>query len=260
MIKLAVVGATGRMGTRVLALAAEDDRFEAVAALTGRDDPKFGVTIPFRDKSLTATDQCEADFDVMVDFSIPAGTMAWLPVCVERNKPMVIGPTGFTDEQLAAIDEAGHTIPVLKATNFSLGVNLLLSLVADAASKLGDGYDIEIIEHHHNRKVDAPSGTAKSLLHSVLESTGRDRGSDVIYGREGETGLRPPREVGVHAVRMGDVVGLHEVHFGGQGESVMLQHRATSRDTFASGALRAAEWLVGQGAGRYDMRDVLGLR
>lgn len=260
MIRLAVLGATGRMGTRILSLAAEDERFEVVAALTNADDPKFNSAIPFRDKTLQATDKCDADFDVMIDFSIPAGTMHWLPVCVERGKAMVIGPTGFSDVELTTIQEAGQSIPVVKATNFSLGVNLLLSLVSDAASRLGDGYDIEIIEHHHNKKVDAPSGTAKSLLQSVLDATNRDRDSDVIYGREGHTGTRPARQIGVHAIRMGDVVGFHEVHFCGLGESVTLQHRASSRDTFARGALEAAAWINGKPAGRYDMRDVLNLR
>ncbi len=260
MIRLAVSGATGRMGTRILSLAADDDRFDVVAALTNRGDPRFGSAVSFRDKAIQATDQCDVDFDVLVDFSVPAGTMQWLPVCVERGRSMIIGPTGYSDVELATIDEAGKSVSIVKATNFSLGVNLLLSLVAEAAGKLGSGYDIEIIEHHHNRKVDAPSGTAKSLLRSVLDATNRDRNADVVYGREGQTGLRPVREVGVHAVRMGDVVGFHEVHFCGQGESVTLQHRASSRDTFARGALAAAAWVAGRPAGRYDMRDVLDLR
>ncbi len=257
MIRLALLGATGRMGARVLHLLDDDGRFELAAALTGGDDPRLGAELRVAGKAVTVTDSCDAAFDVLLDFSVPAGTMAWLDRCLACGTAMVIGPTGHTAEELDRIRSASATIAILKATNFSVGVNLMLSLVGEVAMRLGDAYDVEIIEHHHNQKLDAPSGTAISLLDSLIAATGRDRDRDAIFGRHGDTGSRPRHQIGVHAIRMGDTVGHHEVHFAGPGETVSIQHTAHSRDTFARGAIEAASWVCGKPPGLYGMRDVL---
>ena len=257
MIKLALLGATGRMGTRVLHLLADDKRFQLVAALTSSSDPRFGEQIPIADRALTVADTCDAPFDVLLDFSVPAGTMTWLEQCQSAGAAMVIGPTGHTNDELQRIKAAASSIAILKANNFSVGINLLLSLVGEVAKRLGNAYDIEIIEHHHNKKVDAPSGTALTLLEALLEATGRNQSEHVIHGREGQTGAKPDRQIGVHAVRSGDVVGRHEIIFGGIGESITITHEAHSRDTFAKGALEAAAWIHDKPPGLYTMKDVL---
>ncbi len=257
MTKIAVLGATGRMGIRVLALLADDPRFELVAALTCREDSRFGDELHFGRRTITAADTCDAPFDVLIDFSAPAGTMQWIDHCQATGSAMVIGVTGYTHEQSDRIATASAKTAIVKASNFSVGVNLLLSLAGDIARRLGDAYDIEIIEHHHNQKVDAPSGTAMSLLDAIAGATGRDTERDVVFGRRGQTGARPRRQIGVHAVRMGDQVGRHELHFSGSGETLTISHTAHSRDTFAGGALEAAHWAHGKPAGMYTMRDVL---
>ena len=170
---------------------------------------------------------------------------------------MVIGTTGHDAAQLERIEKAAHHVPILHASNFSLGVNVLLDLVARASAALGPAYDVEIVEAHHRNKADAPSGTALSLVKAVQSgSAGR---TQVVSGRQGQTGIRPAEQIGVHAVRMGEVVGDHQVFFAGPGEVVSLHHSASSRDTFAAGALRAAAWIVGKTPGRYTMAQVLGL-
>lgn len=268
MIKLALLGATGRMGASVLSLLPDEPRFELTAALTTSDDPRFGQVMGappllgvgdggVAGASVRATDTTNAPFDVLIDFSAPAGTMHWLDQCLTRKAAMVIGATGHSKDQLDHIAAAARTIPILKATNFSLGVNLLLSMVADAARRLGDAYDIEIIEHHHNQKVDAPSGTALSLLDEIVRATNRNPDTDVVFGRSGRTGVRPQRQIGVHAVRMGGAIGHHEVHFASSGETLTLQHTAHARDAFAQGALQAAAWLPSQPPALYSMRDLL---
>jgi 4-hydroxy-tetrahydrodipicolinate reductase len=259
MIRLALLGATGRMGRRVLDLLENDRRFELVAALAHRDDPAFGAAVGGPERSIVVSDTCDAPFDALLDFSIPAGTMAWLDQCVSRRAAMVIGATGHSEPQLKQISAAAGSIALLKASNFSVGVNLMLKVVADVANRLGDDYDIEIIEHHHAKKIDAPSGTAAALTDAIVESTGRDKSRDLVYGRHGETGMRPKRQIGVHAVRMGETVGHHEVHFSGPGETLTVRHTAHSRDTFARGALEAAAWIHNKPPGRYAMSDVLGI-
>jgi 4-hydroxy-tetrahydrodipicolinate reductase len=258
MIKLALLGATGRMGQRVISLLNTDERYHLTAAMTNRADPAFGGQITCRGETIDVGDELNADCDVLIDFSIAAGTMTHLDVCRSRGVAMVIGATGHSEDELSQIKTASGDIPILKATNFSVGVNLLLSIVGSVAKRLGDAYDIEIIEHHHNRKIDAPSGTAVSLLNEIVRSTDRDAQSDVVYGRSGETGVRPRRQIGVHAVRMGEIVGHHEICFSGPGETISLRHTAHSRDTFARGALEAAAWLNGRSPGLYSMGDVLG--
>lgn len=208
---------------------------------------------------LPIQDRTESDFDVLIDFSSPAGTAHWLDYCLARRRPIVIGTTGHTPDQLALIDAAASEIPVLKTANMSVGVNLLFKLAAQVAAALGDDYDVEIVESHHRFKADAPSGTAIALRDAIVQATGRDPEADVIYGRHGQTGQRPPRQIGMHALRLGDTVGEHEIHFGNLGETLILKHSAHTRDTFAQGALRAAAWLADKPAGRYDMHNVLGI-
>jgi len=258
MIRLALLGATGRMGLRVADLLNDDPRFHLVAALTRRDDPRLGQSLQYRNQDLRFTESTDDPFDVLLDVAAPAATISWLEPCIQQSAAMVIGSTGHSPTQLAAIQAVANRIPVLKTGNFSLGVNLLLSLVADIANRLGDDYDIEIIEHHHNQKVDAPSGTAVSFLDTIIRATGRRPDADIIYGRQGHTGPRPKRQIGVHAVRMGDIVGHHEILFSAPGETISLRHTAASRDTFARGALHACAWLHGKPPGLlYSMTDTL---
>jgi len=263
MLRLAVAGAAGRMGSRIVALAQADERFEVVCALEATGHPKIakdaGEPAGFGPIGLEITDQLTNEFDVLIDFTLPAGTMHWLKECLSHKRPIVIGTTGHSAGQLADIEKVATTIPVLQASNMSLGVNLMFKLVGQMAAALGDDYDVEIVESHHRFKVDAPSGTALTLRDAIIHATGRDAERDVIYGRQGHTGQRPPRQIGMHALRVGDTVGEHEVHFGALGETLTIKHSAHARDTFVKGALRAAQWLVGKPAGRYDMNNVLGL-
>jgi len=247
------------MGRRVLELADSDDRFTIVAALTEQIDPLLGRPVGIGDDGVSLSSSLDVDCDVYIDFTLPDGTAQGLEACLRQSVPMVIGTTGHDDVQLAAIAEAANTIAIVKASNFSTGINLLLSMVGRVAEQLGDGFDIELVEAHHRNKVDAPSGTALALLDEILKSTGRSRERNVVFGRWGETGVRPREQIGVHTVRMGDVVGEHSVHFSGPGETITLGHKACSRDAFAAGALTAAAWLVGKPPGAYSMRDVLGL-
>ncbi|MEL7238731.1 MAG: 4-hydroxy-tetrahydrodipicolinate reductase, partial [Planctomycetota bacterium] len=195
--------------------------------------------------------------DVLIDFTSPAGFRQWLSACVEAKTPFLSGTTGLTDADNALLDDAAEMIPVLHNTNTSLGVALLNRLARDAARVLGDEFDVEIVEAHHNQKKDAPSGTASTLADAVLDGLGRSRDA-LQFGRHGMT-PRDAATVGVHSLRLGDVVGEHTAHFAGQGERIELTHKATSRDTFARGALRAARWLASQPAGRYVIDNVLAL-
>ena len=194
---------------------------------------------------------------MLIDFSAPEGTMKFLSLCQQNKAGLLICCTGHTEEQKAQITKAAGRIPILMASNFSLGINLLLNMLPRIARELGDDFDIEIVETHHTRKIDAPSGTALTLLEALLEATDRNRSEHVIHGREGQTGAKPDRQIGVHAVRSGDVVGRHEIIFGGVGESITITHEAHSRDTFAKGALEAAAWIHNKPPGLYTMKDVL---
>ena len=263
MTRVVIHGAAGRMGRRLVALAIEDPKLELVGAMehaehdligtdagelagTGRADVPVDATLP----------AC----DVVIDFSLPAGTRALLPRCREAGCGLVIGTTGLSDDRdQPAIDAAAADIPILQAPNMSLGVNLLFSLAGRVAKQLGDDYDIEIVETHHRFKRDAPSGTAMGLAKAVCESTGKTIADDLVMDRHGDDVPRRPGQIGMHALRSGDVVGRHTVSFGALGEEVTLGHVATSRDVFVRGALRGAKWLAGRKPGRYHMRDVLGL-
>jgi 4-hydroxy-tetrahydrodipicolinate reductase len=253
------------MGQRLVALACLDAELDVVAALEAQGHPADGrdagdlAGIDTLGVAISPIGQAEAgaEFDVLIDFSLPAGTMTSLDLCLAVKRPMVIGTTGHTDDQLAKICQAAETIPLLKAPNMSVGVNVLFRIAGQVASALGDDYDIEIAESHHRFKADAPSGTAVELLNQICKATGREPGADAVYGRKGQTGERSRREIGMHALRVGDTVGEHEIHFGCLGETVVLRHSAHTRDTFTRGALRAAKWVADKPVGYYTMQDVL---
>jgi len=198
--------------------------------------------------------------DVVIDFSAPAASLQHAAVCADRGIALVIGTTGFTEEQKTALRAASRRIPLLLAPNMSAGVNVLFRLVADAARALGSAYDVEVVEMHHRMKRDAPSGTALRLAEVAADALGLHAKDPFVYERHGETGARGAGAIGVQALRGGDVVGDHTVHFLADGERLELTHRATSRENFARGAVRAARWLAGKKPGFYDMQDVLGLR
>lgn len=269
-LKIAIAGAGGRMGRRLIALASADPSIACVAALErsgsqalGRDAGTLAGVAPL---SVEVCEEAEQPFDVLIEFSLPAGTMQWLEVCRSRGCAMVIGTTGHDDGQSKRIKQASESIAVLKAPNMSVGVNVMLRLARMLGETLDESFDVEITEAHHRFKVDAPSGTALALRDEVVEGRtggaggrGGKAGADasVVYGRHGKTGERSPGEIGMHSLRMGDVVGRHSVAFGTLGETVTVSHEAHSRDTFVSGALRAAKWIAGKPPGLYSMQDVL---
>jgi 4-hydroxy-tetrahydrodipicolinate reductase len=235
-------GARGRMG-------------QAVAAAAAELGLRIGAAVDVGDDAAAGLAAC----DVIVDFSAPAATAALLALAVARRKPLVIGTTGHPAEEKARLLALAAKVPCVWAGNFSVGVNLLFALTQRAARVLGPDYDAEVIEMHHRFKKDAPSGTAARLLEIILQER-RLTAAALRHGRKGLTGERTPGEVGIHAVRGGDVVGDHTVIFAGLGERLELVHKASDRAIFARGALRAAQWVVAQRPGVYDMQDVLGLK
>lgn len=259
-ISLAVAGAAGRMGQRVIALAAADSRFELAAAFdcagSGRLGADAGETAGIGRSGVPIAARSDSPFDVLIDFSTAGATLEWVHLCLGRQRAIVIGATGHTAAQSAEIDAAAHRIALLKSANMSVGVNMLLGLVEQLAAGLGVDYDVEIVETHHRFKLDAPSGTALALKDAVLRGR-RGAPTEVVFGREGHGPPRPPGQIGIHAVRAGDVVGEHDVRFSTAGETLLVRHVAHSRDTFARGALAAAAWIAGKPAGRYSMADVL---
>ena len=267
MIRCIVAGAAGRMGRRLVANIAATEGFELVGALEYPGCPLLGEDSGTLAGIRPTGVPVSADIapllgsaDVLIDFAT-GGVVEAVTAAAERNVGAVVGTTTLGDEGRKALAElAAKGARIVAAGNMSVGVNLLYKLVAEAAKILGDGFDVEIVEMHHNRKQDAPSGTAARLAEVVCESYGRDPASDLRYGRRGVIGPRTPREIGMHSLRGGDVVGDHTVIFASEGERVELTHKASSRDTFARGALRAAAHLVSAPAGLYDMQDVLGLK
>ena len=260
-IRLAICGACGRMGQRLIALASADLKLKVVAALEAPGNPRLGddagLVAGVASIGVPVGTELKVDADVMIDFTVPAATLGWLARCQQAKMGMVIGTTGFAPEGHAAIVEASKTIPILKSANMSVGVNVLLRIVGQVAQTLGEPYDIEIIEAHHRFKKDAPSGTAMALAKAIADATGRSVQTDLVHGRHGTDAVRRAGEIGMHALRLGDTVGEHEVHFGTLGETVRIAHSAHTRDTFAAGGLRAAHWLAGRPAGLYSMQDVL---
>ena len=255
MTAIGIFGARGRMG-QAIAQAAGD----AGLAITGGTARVAGGTIGAEDAPIVADPALlAARADMLIDFSTPDALAANLAACVAAGKPIVIGTTGLEPAHHAAIDAAAREIAVLQTGNTSLGVNLLASLVRQAASRLGADWDIEIVEMHHRHKVDAPSGTALLLGAAAAEGRGIDLASHSARGRDGITGARTPGNIGFAALRGGSVAGDHMVIFAGEGERIELGHRAESRMIFARGAVRAAQWLADQPPGRYAMADLLGL-
>lgn len=264
MTRLAIHGAAGRMGRRLVALAHEDGDLAVAAGVEASGHPALGQDIgelaAVGAISVPLSSQLPSDgVDVLIDFSAPAPTRIAIDACTESGIKMVIGTTGLSDEDQDRIDRAGQSIAILQAPNMSLGVNLLFALVADVARRLGDEYDIEIVEAHHRFKVDAPSGTAVRLAEVICDATNKDMSRDVVYDRHGEEVPRKRGQIGMHALRLGDVVGRHSVSFATPGEEIQITHVATTRDVFARGALRAAKWLADRPPGRYRLSDVLEL-
>ncbi|HZZ42333.1 MAG TPA: 4-hydroxy-tetrahydrodipicolinate reductase [Tepidisphaeraceae bacterium] len=258
---VAIAGATGRMGRRLVALSKEHG-LTVKGALAGGHSSLLGqdagTLAGVGAMGVPVTAELGAGVQVVIDFSSPEGMRHWLEVCKTRKIPLVIGTTGLSQSDHGLIDAAAKEIPVLQAPNMSLGVNLLFKIAAQVAKTLGDDYDIEIVEAHHRLKKDAPSGTAMGLADAILKETNKTRDS-LAFGRHGDEALRKRGEIGIHSMRIGDEVGKHTAYFSAVGERLELTHAASTRDTFAHGALRGAKWLADKKAGRYTMADVLGL-
>jgi 4-hydroxy-tetrahydrodipicolinate reductase len=265
-LRIAVAGASGRMGRMLIDAVIDAADTRLVGALDIASSPAVGSDAGAaigRATGVAITGDLRAglaDADVLIDFTRPEGTLAHLAVCRELGVKAVIGTTGFSDAQKAVI--AGHAdrVAIMMAPNMSVGVNVVMQLIAQAARALDTGYDIEIIEAHHRHKVDAPSGTALAMGEVVAAALGRDLKTCAVYGREGVTGERDPSTIGFATIRGGDIVGDHTVLFAGTGERIEITHRSASRVTYAQGSLRAARFLAGRASGLYDMGDVLGLR
>jgi 4-hydroxy-tetrahydrodipicolinate reductase len=264
-LNVAVTGASGRMGRMLVeaVLASGDCRLSGAldapgSAALGSDAGAFLG----RSTGVTITADLVAGLvgaDVLIDFTRPEGTMAHLQCCAARGVHMVIGTTGFSAEQKAAIGAAAAALPIVMAPNMSVGVNVMLRLLDTAARALAQGYDIEVIEAHHRHKVDAPSGTALAMGETLARALGRELDDCAVYAREGVTGERDPSSIGFATIRGGDIVGDHTVLFAGTGERIEITHRSNSRANYAAGSLRAARFLVGKAPGLYGMDDVLGL-
>jgi 4-hydroxy-tetrahydrodipicolinate reductase len=266
MLKVVIAGCSGRMGHALLEGVFADAELALHGALDRADSPHVGRDAGEQFGKKTGVlishdlDLALSGADVLVDFTRPEPSLIYLAACQKAGVNMVIGTTGFTSEQKALIANTAKNISVVFAPNMSVGVTLLINLVQAAAKVLNEGYDIEVIEAHHRHKVDAPSGTALRLGEAAASALGRNLEECAIYGREGVTGERDPSTIGFATVRGGDVVGDHTVLFAGIGERVELTHKASSRATFALGALRAAKFMQGKKSGLFDMQDVLNLR
>lgn len=265
--RVAIAGAAGRMGRALVAACAEDERVECAGALAypghaavGTD---AGMLAGVGELGVAIVDdpaRLPDDLDGVIDFSLPAGSVAVAEHCRAAGRHIVIGTTGFSPEQRARLDACAADIPVLLAPNMSVGVNVCFRLIELASRALGNDTDIEIIEAHHRNKVDAPSGTAVRMGEIVADALGRELSECAVYGREGHTGVRDQSTIGFGTIRGGDIVGEHTVMFAGAGERVEITHRSGSRSNFAHGALRASLWLRDRAPGIYDMHDVLGFR
>jgi 4-hydroxy-tetrahydrodipicolinate reductase len=265
--RIVITGASGRMGGNLLRAVSEAEGAELAgtvdrpgAETVGRDAGELAGTGPL---GVTVSDDLAdviAGADAVIDFTRPEATTRYAQQCAEAGVALVVGTTGFDAEQKAALEAASGHVPMVVAPNMSIGVNLTFKVLDTVARALGDDYDVEIIEAHHRNKVDAPSGTALRMGEVVAEALGRSLDANAVYGREGHTGVRDRATIGFETIRAGDIVGEHTVMFAGAGERVEIGHKASSRMTFASGAVRAARWAVTQPPGVYDMQDVLGLR
>ena len=258
MTRIIVCGACGRMGSKILEIALGNEDFEIAGAIESEDHPSIGKKI-LDGKVPVGSDlkALQGPSTALIDFTSPKAAIANLrAVSSWKEISAVVGTTGFTGEELSKIKEISKKMPVVLSPNMSRGVNVMLDVARQIARKLA-GYDIEIIESHHNQKKDAPSGTALALAEEIADELNRNGKTDFTYGRKGITGPRSAKEIGIHAVRAGDIVGEHTVLFASGGERLELVHRASSRDAFANGALYAAKWAQGKPAGLYSMKDVM---
>lgn len=268
MINVAINGAGGRMGRMVMTALVGETDMALTGALEMPGHPSLGSpaltepgspgSIPEKILITDSVTEALSGANVLIDFSSPKGTVTAIQAAADAGVPAVTGTTGLTDDDISLMVESSKVIPVVMAPNMSVGVNLLFKIAGEVAAMLGNDYDVEIIEAHHRQKVDAPSGTAKRLYEIIARTLERDTEKVGVYGREGMVGKRTTDEIGVMAVRAGDIVGEHTVIFGGVGERIELVHKAHSRMNFATGAIRAARWIVGREPGVYDMQDVLG--
>jgi len=262
-LKVAVCGASGKMGRALIACIKDDDALTLGGALELPGNPHLGKDagglLGFESGVVITSDVdvVTSWADVLIDFTRPEGTLDHLKACISSSTAMVIGTTGFTDSQKDSINQAAESIPVVMAPNMSVGVNVLLRILKTAAITLDDEYDIEIVEAHHKHKVDAPSGTALRMGEVIADSLGRGLSDCAVYAREGHTGVRKPKTIGFSTVRAGDIVGEHTAIFAGTGERIEITHKASDRSNFAVGALRAAKFLSGKNDGLFDMQDVL---
>jgi 4-hydroxy-tetrahydrodipicolinate reductase len=267
MLKAVVTGAAGRMGSRIINVLSASEGIALGGALEKKGHALIGqdaggpagiaaTGVRIGDDPAAAL----ASGDVLIDFTFPETSLGHLKACADQGKAVVIGSTGFSQEQLAEVGKLVRTVPCVLSPNMSVGVNVCFKVLADLAKILGPEFDPEIVEWHHRLKKDAPSGTAVRMGEVVARALGRDYHKAAKYHREGMTGARTNEEIGMQTVRGGDIVGEHTVYFIGMGERIELTHRAHTRDMFARGAVRAAKWVVGRKPGLYDMQDVLGLR
>jgi len=267
MVRVIVTGAAGRMGSRIISFISETEGIEVAGAVEMKGHPSVGKDIGERlglDKTGVIIEddiqKCVRNGDVIIDFTNHETSLFHLGIAAENNRAIVIGSTGFTPDEMEKVKKlAGKTRCVL-APNMSIGVNVMFKVLEDVAGILGDDFDVEIVEAHHNLKKDAPSGTAVKMAQIIAASLDRDLDQVGVYGRKGMIGARTKDEIGVQTVRAGDIVGEHTVIFGGTGERLEFIHKAHSRDNFAKGAIRAAMWIIDQKNGLYDMQDVLELR
>lgn len=261
MTTLAITGAAGRMGARLVALAGPAG-YEVVGAIERPDHPAqgrdAGEVAGIGANGVRISTELKTTPQVLIDFSSPVSMRQWLSTCRQKRIAIVIGTTGLQQSDQALIDQAAADIAVLQAPNMSLGVNVLFKIAGEVAKILGDDYDKEIVEGHHRFKKDAPSGTASGLAEAILKATGKTRDA-LTFDRHGDDVVRKRGEIGMHALRIGDEVGRHTAYFASLGERLELTHVATNRDTFVHGALKAGLWLQNQKPGRYSMADMLGL-
>lgn len=267
MIRITVAGAAGRMGSRITALSKEYPELQLVGAFERKGHKDIGkdvgllvgigsINIPLSDNLESIIDNT----DVVISFTTVEASLEHLRISSSKGKAIVIGTTGFTKDDMKTVHEFTKNIPCVMSSNMSMGVNLLLKILQDIAKVLGDNYDIEIIEAHHRMKKDAPSGTALKMAQVIASALNRDLEEVAVFSRKGMIGERKPKEIGIQTIRAGDIVGEHTVIFGGLGERIEITHKVSSRDTFARGALYAAQWVHNKPAGLYDMQDVLGLK
>jgi 4-hydroxy-tetrahydrodipicolinate reductase len=267
MIRVAVVGVSGRMGLCLVKAVALSDKTQLSVAISREESGSIGrdagelAGIAKENVSVGIDLAAVVDqFDVVIDFTRPDPSMEYIEICRQARKQIIIGTTGYSDEQKAMIDEAAQDIAIVLAPNMSVGVNLSLKLLEMTAKVMGETTDIEVIEAHHRHKVDAPSGTALRMGEVIADTLGRDLKECAIYGREGDTGERDRKTIGFSTIRAGDIVGEHTVMFADEGERLEITHKASSRMTFANGAVRAVLWLKDKNKGLFDMQDVLELK